>query len=152
LARFEFESGTVSFCFTFIFVSFGESRLLVSWCAGSRCGMTCSGEDHGRSRRPGIKDRGRVLGGRAIERSGGAMCGVHRARGDEEHRFLGRALKPRSMVCEWFGLKTTQMVFTSLASKPVASVFSSFASKLVATVSPSLASKPAVGFLVEPQN
>jgi hypothetical protein len=32
---------------------------------------------------------GRVLGGRAIERSGGAMCGLHRARGDEERGFLG---------------------------------------------------------------
>jgi hypothetical protein len=31
----------------------------------------------------------RVLGGRAIERSGGAVCGLHRARGDEEHEFLG---------------------------------------------------------------
>jgi hypothetical protein len=79
-------------------------------------------------------------------------------------------------VCEWFGLKTTRMVFTGLASKPVATVssglasksattvftglasksvamvFSSLASKLVATVSPGLASKPAIGFLVEPQN
>jgi hypothetical protein len=44
------------------------------------------------------------------------------------------------MVCEWFGLKTTRTVFSSLASK------------LVATVSPDLASKPTVGFLVEPQN
>jgi hypothetical protein len=34
----------------------------------------------------------------------------------------------------------------------VATVFSSLASKLVATVSPGLASKPAIGFLVEPQN
>jgi hypothetical protein len=69
-----------------------------------------------------------------------------------------------SMVCQWFGLKTTWTVFTSLASKPVttvssglaskpaATVFSSLASKLVVTVSPDLASKPAVGFLVEPQN
>jgi hypothetical protein len=32
---------------------------------------------------------GRVLGGQAIERSGGAICGLHRARGDEEHGFLG---------------------------------------------------------------
>jgi hypothetical protein len=31
----------------------------------------------------------RVLGGRAIERSGGAMCGLHCARGDEERGFLG---------------------------------------------------------------
>jgi hypothetical protein len=80
------------------------------------------------------------------------------------------------MACEWFGLKTTQMVFTGLASKlvaavssgltsksvatvfaglaskPVVIVFSSLTSKLVATVSPGLASKPTVGFLVEPQN
>jgi hypothetical protein len=32
---------------------------------------------------------GRVLGGRAIERSGGTVCGLHRACGDEEHGFLG---------------------------------------------------------------
>jgi hypothetical protein len=32
---------------------------------------------------------GRVLGGRAIERSGGAMCGLQCARGDEERKFLG---------------------------------------------------------------
>jgi hypothetical protein len=44
------------------------------------------------------------------------------------------------------------MVFVGLASKRVVTVFSSLASKLVATVSPGLASKPAVGFLVEPQN
>jgi hypothetical protein len=31
----------------------------------------------------------RVLGGRVVERSGGAVCGLHRARGDEEHMFLG---------------------------------------------------------------
>jgi hypothetical protein len=40
----------------------------------------------------------------------------------------------------------------SLTSKPAATVFSRLASKLVATVSPGLASKPAVIFLVEPQN
>jgi hypothetical protein len=32
---------------------------------------------------------GRVLDGRAIERSGGAVCGLHRAREDEERMFLG---------------------------------------------------------------
>jgi hypothetical protein len=31
----------------------------------------------------------RVLGGRTVERSGNAVCGLHRARGDEEHEFLG---------------------------------------------------------------
>jgi hypothetical protein len=43
--------------FSFTFVSFGESRLLVSWCAGGRCGMACSDEDRDRSRRPGAEDR-----------------------------------------------------------------------------------------------
>ncbi len=56
------------------------------------------------------------------------------------------------MVCEWFGLKTTRLVFAGLASKLVVTVFSSLASKLVATVSLGLALKPVVGFLVEPQN
>jgi hypothetical protein len=32
---------------------------------------------------------GRVLGGRVIERSGGVVCGLHHARGDEERGFLG---------------------------------------------------------------
>jgi hypothetical protein len=39
-----------------------------------------------------------------------------------------------------------------MASKSAVTIFSSLASKLVVMVSPSLASKPAVGFLVEPQN
>jgi hypothetical protein len=30
-----------------------------------------------------------VLGGRTIERSGGVVCGLHRARGNEERGFLG---------------------------------------------------------------
>jgi hypothetical protein len=74
------------------------------------------------------------------------------------------ASKPMVTVCEWFGLKTTRMVFTSLtsklvvtvsnglASKPDVTVFSSSVSKLVVTVSSDLASKPEVGFLGEPQN
>jgi hypothetical protein len=32
---------------------------------------------------------GQVLGGRVIERSGGVVCGLHRARGDKKHGFLG---------------------------------------------------------------
>jgi hypothetical protein len=32
---------------------------------------------------------GRVLGGRAVERSGDAVCGLHLARGDLERGFLG---------------------------------------------------------------
>jgi hypothetical protein len=84
LVRFEFESGTVSFYFSFTFVSLGESHLLVSWCAGGRCGMTCSDEDCGRSRRPGVEDQKwshrsdtRWPGGREV----GWRC-VRSARGD----------------------------------------------------------------------
>jgi hypothetical protein len=81
------------FVLPFSFVSVGESRLLFSWCAGDRCGMLCSDEDRGRSRRPDAENRGgctaRILGGRMIERSGGTMRGLHRARGDEEREFLG---------------------------------------------------------------
>jgi hypothetical protein len=150
--------------------------------------MKCSNEDRGRSSRPDAEDQGwsHRSGTRWL---GGTVCGLHRARGDEEREFLGWISKPRSTVCQWFGLKTTGMVshrfgpqnrwrrfvsglasksvatvsdglsskpdatvFSSLASKLVATVFSSLTSKLVATVSPDLASKPAVGFLVEPQN
>jgi hypothetical protein len=67
--------------------------LLVSWCAGSRCDMTGSDEDRGRSRRPGAEDRGwsrigRVLGDRTIGRSGDVVCDLHRACGNEEYEFL----------------------------------------------------------------
>jgi hypothetical protein len=107
---------------------------------------------------------GRVLDGRAIERSGGTVCGLYRVRGDGDCRFLGCASKLRSTVREWFGLETTRTIFADLASKPVATVssglasklvatvFSSLTSKLVATVSTGLASKLVVGFMVEPQN
>jgi hypothetical protein len=39
--------------------------------------------------RTGDGHTGRVLGGWTIERSGGTVCGLHRARGDEERGFLG---------------------------------------------------------------
>jgi hypothetical protein len=77
--------------------------------------MVGSDEDHGRSRRPGAEDRGwsrtgRVLGGRTIERSGDAVCDLHRAQGDEKCESLGSTSKPRSTVSR------------GLASKPVATV------------------------------
>jgi hypothetical protein len=91
--RFEFESGIVSFCFSFIFVSVRESCLLVSWCAGGRCGKACRDEDRGRSRRPGAEDRGRSHRSDTRwpgdERLGDAVCGLYCARGDEEYGFLG---------------------------------------------------------------
>jgi hypothetical protein len=69
-----------------------------------------------------------------------------------------------AMVCQWFGLKTTETVFSGLASKPIAMVSGGLGSKPAVTVSdgltsksdvtlsPGLTSKPVVGFLVEPQN
>jgi hypothetical protein len=80
--------------FTFIFVLCEELCLLVSWCAGDKCGMVGSDEDRGRNRRPSAKNRrwsgiGRVLGGRTIERSGDAVCGLHRACTDKDRGFLG---------------------------------------------------------------
>jgi hypothetical protein len=76
----------------------------------------------------GYSRTGQVLGGRVIERSGDTVCNLHHARGHEEHGFLGGASKPRSTVCQWFGLKTTVTVFSGLASNPVATVFSGLAS------------------------
>jgi hypothetical protein len=78
-----------------------ESCLLVSWCAGDRYGMAGSNENHDRNRRPGVEDRrwsstGRVLSDRMIRRSGDAVCGLHRAQGDEVREFLGLTSKPRS--------------------------------------------------------
>jgi hypothetical protein len=73
----------VLFLFFFIFSSFGESRLLVSWCAGVRCDMTCSDVDRDTSRRPDAEDRG------WSHRSGGAVCGLHLTRGDQKREFFG---------------------------------------------------------------
>jgi hypothetical protein len=56
------------------------------------------------------------------------------------------------MICQWFGLKTTEAIFSGLASKPVATIFSDLASKLVVTISLSLVLNPLVGFLVKHQN
>jgi hypothetical protein len=96
-----------------------------------------------------------------IERSGGAVCSLHRARGDEERGFClkttrtiftGLASKPVVTVSSGLASKPVATFFSGLASKPMATVFSSLASKLVAMVFPGLALKPVVGFLVEPQN
>jgi hypothetical protein len=107
--------------------------------------MAGSDEDRGRSRRLGAEDRGwssigRILDGRMIERSGDAVCGLHRAQGDEKRGFLGLALKPR------FGLKTGGYSSYGLASKPLAWVsrfgpqnrqlrFGDLAHKITTTVS-----------------
>jgi hypothetical protein len=67
--------------------------------------------------RIGVGHTSQILSGRVIERSGDVVCDLHRARGDEERGFLDCASKPRSMVCQWFGLKITGTVVSCLASK-----------------------------------
>jgi hypothetical protein len=111
--------------------------------------------------RTGDGRTGRVLGGRAIERSGGVVCSLHCAHGDEECGLCLKtkvdslsvvwpqnhwdssssvwASKPMAMVCEWVGLKTTQTVFAGLAPKSVATISGGLASKPAATVSSGLA-------------
>jgi hypothetical protein len=91
--------------------------------------------------RTGDGHTGRVHGGRMIERSSGAVCGLHRAHRDEKRKFLGCASKPGVTVFSSLASKPVVTVFSSLTSKPVMTVFSSLASKLAATVSPGLVSK-----------
>jgi hypothetical protein len=86
--RFEFKSEIVSFSFSFTMFRL-ENRVCLSrgaaWRAVTRIVV---GVEHLVQR---IRDGRtcRVFDGRAIERSGGAVCGLHRARGDKEREFLG---------------------------------------------------------------
>jgi hypothetical protein len=66
--------------------------------------------------------------------------------------FASLASKLVATVSSGLASKRVTTVFSGLTSKLVVTVFFSLASKLVAMVSPGLTSKPAVGFLVEPQN
>jgi hypothetical protein len=86
LARFEFESGIVLFYFPFILFRLENHVCLphgvqvagAVWCAAMRI-MTGVGD---LVQRTGDSCTGRVLGDRAVERSGGAVCGLHLARED----------------------------------------------------------------------
>jgi hypothetical protein len=111
--------------FTAISVLFGESCLLVSWCAGDRCGMACSNKDRNRSRKSGTEDwrwshssatrwpDDRDIGWSCVQ---SAPCTWN-----EKHEFL----KPQNQGW-WF--------VTGLASKPVVTTFSDLALKPVATI------------------
>jgi hypothetical protein len=68
-----------------IFLSRGVQVAGVTWCAVMRI-VAGVGD---LVQRTGDGRTGRVLGGRAIERSGGSVYGLHRARVDEKHGFLG---------------------------------------------------------------
>jgi hypothetical protein len=83
--------------------------------------MAGSDEDLGRSRRPGVEDRGwsstgRVLCGWTIRRSGDAVCGLHLPQGDEEGEFLGLASNTGSTVSR-FGPQNRQLRWVIWASK-----------------------------------
>jgi hypothetical protein len=101
--------------------------------------MAGSDEYHGRSRRPSVEDRGwpgigRILGSQTIRRSDNAVCGLQHAREDEEREFFGWVSKPRSMVFQWFGLKTAGTISPGLTSKPVITGFLVWALKPTAIV------------------
>jgi hypothetical protein len=182
LARFEFKSRTGSGCFILTFISFGESRLLVLWCACGRCGMACSDEDRGRSRRPAAEDWGwshrsgtQWLSDREVgwhcERS--APCTWRRGARVSwlslktmvdglsvvwpQNHWNGFSSvwtsKLMATIYEWLGLKTTRAVFPDLASKSVATVLFGLTSKPVVTISRGLALKAAAMVsAVWPQN
>jgi hypothetical protein len=86
LARFEFKFGIVLFCFSFTFVLFGDRVCLsrgvqvagAAWRAAMR--TVVGVEDL--MQRTGDGRTCQVLSGRAVERSGSAMCGLHLARVD----------------------------------------------------------------------
>jgi hypothetical protein len=93
LARFEFESGIV--CFVFLLSLFClENRVCLSrgvqvagvaWYVVTRTVVGVGDL----VQRTGDGCTGQVLGRRAVERWGGAVCGLHRAHRDEERGFLG---------------------------------------------------------------
>jgi hypothetical protein len=93
LARFEFESGTVSFVLhlslfwleNHVCLSRGVQVVGAAWRAAT---MIMTGV-RDLVQRIGDGCTYRVLGGWAIERSDDVVCGLHRARGDEERMFLG---------------------------------------------------------------
>jgi hypothetical protein len=63
------------------------------------------------------------------------VCSLHRVHGDKESGFLGFISKPRSTVCQWFSLKTTGTVFSSLTSISMVTVSPGLTLKPVARVS-----------------
>jgi hypothetical protein len=93
MARFEFEFVMFLFLFSLslvrsenrVYLSRGVQEVGAIWRAATRTVarvgdlMQRTGDDH----------TGRVLGCRAVERSGGAVCGLHLACGDQKRGFLG---------------------------------------------------------------
>jgi hypothetical protein len=67
--------------------------LIVTCCVDGRCGITGSDDNRDRGRRPVQRTKDShtclILSDRTIERSVDVVCDLHRARGDEERKFLG---------------------------------------------------------------
>jgi hypothetical protein len=92
LAKFEFKSGTFWFSPLSLFhlenhvcLSRGVQVAGAAWRAATRI-VAGVGD---LVQRTGDGRTGRVLGGRTIERSGVAVCGLHCAPGHDERVFLG---------------------------------------------------------------
>jgi hypothetical protein len=93
LARFEFEFGTISFVLLLSLFHLENNVCLsrrvqvagATWRVVTR--IMTGVEDL--VQRTGDGHTCQVLGGRAIERSGDTVCGLHRVCGDEERGFLG---------------------------------------------------------------
>jgi hypothetical protein len=127
------------------------------WCAGGRCSMACSDEDHGRSRRPDAEDRGwshrsgtqwpgdREVGWRCVwsapctwRREAWVSWLIIKTKGDGFSQFglktggsgfLVWASKPAAPVW-WFGPQNHRDGFLIWASKPCGSQFFGGATKL----------------------
>jgi hypothetical protein len=112
----------------------GESCLLVLWCAGGRYVMVATMRIMA-----GVGDLvQRTRDGQAqvvYSVTGRTRGTLHHARGDEEHEFLDLASKPRSMVCQWFDLKTTGSDFLVEPQNQVRRFVSGLASKSLGQVS-----------------
>jgi hypothetical protein len=68
-----------------VYLSRGVQVVGAAWCAATRI-MAGVGD---LVQRTGDGRTGQVFGDRMIGRSGGAMCGLHHACGDEDHEFFG---------------------------------------------------------------
>jgi hypothetical protein len=86
--RFEFEFEIVLFCFIFLLPLFHSENHVCLSCDAQVVGVTWREATRTVAgvgdlvQRTGDGHTGRVLGGRAVERSDGAVCGLHLARGD----------------------------------------------------------------------
>jgi hypothetical protein len=92
---FEFESRTVSFVLPLSLFRLGNHICLTHGVlvvgAAWRATMSIMARVGDLVQRTRDGCTGRVLGGQMIERSDDAVCGLHRAQGDEERGFLGLA-------------------------------------------------------------